>query len=141
MPSIRDDRPTTPNYDIDTNAWIGYDAIMLWFKSWFKYPIRTLIASSGVVFGMIFLIGMVTNVLFYRQRVAIKDPLNPMQVGFWVGGSVFTPVVNGLGESINPYVEASFTGKTPIVSPLNNNTRRNSGLRTVPVQNVEESQN
>ncbi len=125
-----------PNYDADTNPWVGYDAICLWIKALRQWPIRTASVSIGLIWLSIFGFFFAWNALISRQQVAKSpDPFNPAQVGWAVGGGLGTQTINYANTSFSPTF-ASYGGGRQLTRTELRQLQRGA-LQTVPISDNE----
>jgi hypothetical protein len=125
-----------PNYDADTNPWVGYDAICLWFKAVRRWPVRTLSVSIGLTWISIFGVCFAWNALISRQQVAKSpDLFNPAQVGWAVGGGLGYQTVNYANGALTPTLASWGGGGRQLTNAELRRTQRSDVLQTVPVSN------
>ena len=122
-----------PNYDANTNPWVGYDAICLWIKALRRWPIRTLSVTIGLGWISIFGVCFAWNALISRQQVAKSpDPFNPAQVGWAAGGGFGTQTVNYANQTVTPTLASWSGGSRQLTNAELRRTQRSDALEVVP---------
>ena len=122
-----------PNYDADTNPWVGYDALWLWVKGVRKWPVRTLSVTIGMVWLGTFGFFFVWNSLISRQQSAkAPDPFNPAQVGWAMGGGFGVQTVNYGNQALTPTLASYSGGARQLTNAELRRTQRGDALQTVP---------
>lgn len=113
------------------DKWIAWEGLCKWAIGMRYYPFRSSALTIGSIWVSLFIIFAGWNAIFSKQRVANADPFNPMQAGWFVGGSFGTAAIDAGNTALTPTM-ASFVGENPTLSPadLRRQNRRGS-LQTV----------
>ena len=114
--------------------WIAWEGICKWAVGMRYYPFRSSALTIGCIWVSLFLIFAGWNAIFSKQRVAGADPFNPMQAGWFVGGSFGTAAIDAGNQALSPTM-ASFAGNNPTLTPADLRVRNRRGnLQTVSLE-------